>query len=850
MNTDTQEAVRLRFGTDAEPMPPRANNMEIRQGHNFTGQGSENAEVKKNDTAIIKVLGAIITVALVAIALGAPLFFTGLTFQGIAFEKQMYFYFWLLLALVAWASKGIASGELKFRRTPLDIPIAIFLVVMCISTAFSIDKWHSLWGFFGDPSRGLLSMFAFALFYYLVMNHFTTRRMNLVMGAIIFSDALLLVWLGIVFWGSNIVPKSIAPYLPVAPVGSVSNLSLFLAIAVLVCIAAIAHISEAPAMAKPWKYTLLSLLGIVFAANIFFIWPLFDFVPRLAVLVGASFFLIFVLARLVRLKAFPQILPFVFFAAILFIMVVGASPYRPSQALPIEASPNPSLSWRVATASLSQHPLWGSGPATYGYAFSLDHPQEFNANPFYYARFYQGSGLFYESLSTVGGLGSAAFFLLAVSFLSVVLYLLAIRSRTAVGASTLALVSATVMLLIAAMSVNLQGALAIAGVLIGSFALAALLAQRSNENRFATLTLKTSPKYALALAFVFMLVSAGVVYMFAFVARAYMADLYAGKAVRQTQVTEQGSIALLSRAIGFFPYEGRYYTREGQEYMVLANAEFLKAPADRDANKLSNDIVQAVAYARQGQQQMPQDVQANEVLAQVYENSLFYDQEFLSLAQDAYQKSLNLEPHNPLYLVKLGQIKATDAAAKTGDEKTQLTQQSQQYFRDAITQKSDYAPAHYQLGLALEADGNTGDAIIEVSRALQADQTNETYMAAFARLAMNRNDQDQMKTAAAILQQDLTTNVRSDALRLQYALILEKLKRTDDAIAQYKQLLSYVADSDTQTKTQLQTMISNAQSGIDNVDYLKKQQQASAAAQQGAAGNASTQPAAPGQPQQ
>jgi len=762
--------------------------------------------------------------------------------------------------LVAWVSKGIVEGEMKLKRTPLDIPIIIFLVVSCISTAFSIDKWHSLWGFFGDPSRGLLSLFAFALFYYLVMNHFTVRRMNLVMGAIVLSDVILLAWLAIVFWGSGIIPKSIAAYLPIAPVGSISNLSLYLGVAVLVLIAAIAQVTEAEKLSKMSKYIFSSLLGIVFVANLFFVWPLFDFVPRLAVLVGASFFLIFVLARLVNLKTLPQILPFAFFASILFFMVVGTSPYKPSQNLPVEASPNASLSWNVATHSLSQHPLWGSGLATYGYAFSLNHPQEFNANPFYYARFYQGSGLFYESLSTIGGLGSAAFFLLVFSFLSIVLYLLAVRSRVALGAGTLSLVSATIMILIAAMSVNLQGAMAIEGVLIGSFALAALLAQRSNESRFITLALKTSPKYALALAFVFMIVSAGVVYMFAFVARAYMADLYAGKAVRQTQVTEQGSVALLSKAIGFFPYEGRYYTRQGQEYMVLANAEFLKKAEDRDTNKLSNYIVQAVMYAREGQKRMPADAQANEVLAQVYENSLFYDAEFLTLARDGYQKALDLEPHNPLYFVKLGQIKATEAVSKKDDEKKQLLEQSKQYFRDAIAQKADYAPAHYQLGLALEGDNNLGDAITEVARALQADQTNETYMAAFARLAMTRNDQDQMKAAVAILENDLKTNERSDALRLQYALILEKLKRTDEAVAQYKKLLSYVSSDDTQTKTQLQTMISNAQSGIDNADYLKKQQANNAAQQQSSAATgqpAAAQPAADvnaaptvGQPQQ
>jgi hypothetical protein len=68
----------------------------------------------------------VITVSLVALFFGLPLFFTGLTFQGIAFEKQIYFYVWLLIGVVAWVSKGVTTGEMRIRRTPLDIPIALF----------------------------------------------------------------------------------------------------------------------------------------------------------------------------------------------------------------------------------------------------------------------------------------------------------------------------------------------------------------------------------------------------------------------------------------------------------------------------------------------------------------------------------------------------------------------------------------------------------------------------------------------------------------------------------------------------------------------------------------------------
>ena len=101
-------------------------------------------ENKGSKTAAI--FDAVITVSLVALFFGLPLFFTGLTFQGIAFEKQMYLYVWLLIGVVAWVSKGVTSGEMRIRRTPLDIPLVLFWLFYVFAAFFSVDRWHSFWG--------------------------------------------------------------------------------------------------------------------------------------------------------------------------------------------------------------------------------------------------------------------------------------------------------------------------------------------------------------------------------------------------------------------------------------------------------------------------------------------------------------------------------------------------------------------------------------------------------------------------------------------------------------------------------------------------------------------------------
>ena len=94
-----------------------------------------------------KAFDLIITAVLVLLFFGVPVFFTGLTFQGIAFEKQIFFYLCLLIGLVAWVSKGVMTGDMRIRRTPLDIPIVLFWLFSIVATVFSVDRWHSFWGF-------------------------------------------------------------------------------------------------------------------------------------------------------------------------------------------------------------------------------------------------------------------------------------------------------------------------------------------------------------------------------------------------------------------------------------------------------------------------------------------------------------------------------------------------------------------------------------------------------------------------------------------------------------------------------------------------------------------------------
>lgn len=95
-----------------------------------------------------------------------PLFFLGNTSELFELNKM-----WLTFALAVvigavWFMKMIAERKILIRRTPLDIPIILFLISQIISSIFSLDPHVSFWGFYSRFNGGLLSFITYILLYY------------------------------------------------------------------------------------------------------------------------------------------------------------------------------------------------------------------------------------------------------------------------------------------------------------------------------------------------------------------------------------------------------------------------------------------------------------------------------------------------------------------------------------------------------------------------------------------------------------------------------------------------------------------------------------------------------------
>ncbi|MBI1930676.1 O-antigen ligase family protein, partial [Candidatus Poribacteria bacterium] len=93
----------------------------------------------------------------------------------------------LLLALLGWIGRVCYERKLEWKRTPLDIPIAVFLGLALISSLFAPHQDASSLGYFWKLLRAIL------LFYAVIHSHLGTRWRHIILAFILaggFSSAL------------------------------------------------------------------------------------------------------------------------------------------------------------------------------------------------------------------------------------------------------------------------------------------------------------------------------------------------------------------------------------------------------------------------------------------------------------------------------------------------------------------------------------------------------------------------------------------------------------------------------------------------------------------------------------
>jgi len=105
-----------------------------------------------------------------------PLVFAGNTSELFEFNKM-----WLAFGLttiigLCWFSKMVLQKKIIIQRTPIDIPILLFLASQIISTIFSLDQHVSWWGYYSRFNGGLLSTITYIFLYYALASNLSRKN--------------------------------------------------------------------------------------------------------------------------------------------------------------------------------------------------------------------------------------------------------------------------------------------------------------------------------------------------------------------------------------------------------------------------------------------------------------------------------------------------------------------------------------------------------------------------------------------------------------------------------------------------------------------------------------------------
>ncbi|MDP3964946.1 MAG: hypothetical protein Q8Q20_04845, partial [bacterium] len=118
----------------------------------------------------------ILRLAVIAAVVLTPLVFLTEFRSQFDLHKSLIFSLLTLVAVLAWLAKIVFRKGMRYRRTMLDIPVAVFGLLYVVVTMFSTNWFQSIAGVSNYYQHTLTVMVFTILFFYVIVNNFRTRQ--------------------------------------------------------------------------------------------------------------------------------------------------------------------------------------------------------------------------------------------------------------------------------------------------------------------------------------------------------------------------------------------------------------------------------------------------------------------------------------------------------------------------------------------------------------------------------------------------------------------------------------------------------------------------------------------------
>jgi tetratricopeptide (TPR) repeat protein len=620
----------------------------------------------------LSLVSSVATILTATIFLLFPLFFLTITTDFFTFPKQILIVIGSLLLLVLWGTKVVIERKITFLLNPLNLPIALFAIVLILSTFFSLSSQDSI--IQSVPVILLCVLFV-------TTTNFISEKssFSIVVTSLIIGSALSTILSICSFFNIYLLPFEAVKNQGFNTHGSPVQYAAYLVPLLVLCVASLIDIvkkGKLKSIFKDYSYILQLVSAIIFA-------------------IGLGI----VLLQIIKAPQKPILLPFNHGFQVAFATISQDAPQRLAQSL-----------------------LLGSGYGTFSTDFTRYIAPSFNTLSFWNLTFAFSSSYILELIATTGILGIFAFAFIFLNFL---------RSKAApTNPLFLSTLSAFILTLLIPFSFSLVFLLF---ALLSLFVCYRTLAKAKGFDVITLnlVTLKQGlisvteegakrnkenlllPSIVLALTLIisvfvlFYLTGTGSTarkgYLALISSDIKFAKSFSQEALRSGTQTYN----LETQAINEYPYRSDYYRLFSQINIALAanlvTAQQGRTPSQDVQQNIIALLQQSINSARQAVTLAPLSSVNWQNLGQIYRNLIGVGQNADQFAIASYNQATTLNPSNPGLRIELGgiyyQLKQWDLA--------------QNQFNIAQQLKNDYPNAYYNLGHVFEEKGDLQNALTQ-----------------------------------------------------------------------------------------------------------------------------------------
>ena len=672
-----------------------------------------------------------------------PLFFLPWTDEWFEFNKQYLLWLSAPLIVVLWLIKMIIDKEIKFRQTPLDIPIVIFLAFAGFSSVFSLDMFSSFFGFYGRFSDAWLGLLSLVLFYFILTNFSAAKGnlnvFNLVKLALFsYGAAVIIALLAIFGWLRELVallarifPQVIGQaefnFITFNTVGgSLESLSIFSAAAILLLIGLLIFNnkrSDSRLVVKlnSWFFSIILILSILLLVIINF------YIAWLCLFIGAVLYFALALINSVKYVS-PRPSPRIYsegsvasfdgvkrgnlglawknlmWPAILIIISltflifpkINSDSFFIGKKLPQEIRLDYKTALSIVKQSINDKPLLGNGPGTFSYDFSLYRDPDFNQSMFWQYRFDKAPSHILEMAAGLGSLGVLSYFLiLSLFFYLVFVFGKKFLLRGSKDNGLIISLSIVFIILFLAQFIYLINTTLLFLFWICMALIMVLLRDFDKtifKERIITLDKHKNPSKMIYLLLI--AAAAGWLSLAALEIKYWAADVIYAKAANQE--------ANLIKAVRLNPNRYNYKISLAKLYLSQVRAEFAKPASQRDSRLMHVKIDNSVNWARQAVETSVNSVVVHETLGMIYRDVKLLTVGSEVWAARSFEQASKLEPSNPVLLTELAKAYLNNGMAA----------EAKKLFSRALDLKNDYYDAKFGLAKVYIKEKNEKGAIM------------------------------------------------------------------------------------------------------------------------------------------